>query len=297
MSAFAEGKTRGCERGDDCDKTRGYESGKNCRDDSGDVLTAREICGHIKTTGVFSVEARESVASTNTLLRELAAQGAPEGLVVAAERQTAGKGRLGRRFHSPPGHGVYFSLLLRPGRALWDAALVTSAAAVAAARAIEETVGVRVGIKWVNDLFLDGKKVCGILTEATLGLENSTVLSAVVGIGINVTMPEEGFPEELDRIAAALHAGDTGVRGERCRLIAATLDNFWAYYRNLPAREFLDEYRARSIVLGRDIQVISPKGETSARALAIDDDCRLVVRYEDGSTAALGSGEISVRPI
>jgi len=231
------------------------------------------------------------------VLRESARQGAPEGAVLAAERQTAGKGRLDRVFHSPAGHGAYFSLLLRPRYKAGDAALITPAAAVAAARAIEAVTGVNVGIKWVNDLLLSGKKVCGILTEAVFGARNGSIESAILGIGINITLPEAGYPGELGNLATALIDRHDGAGLVRSRLIAATLDNFWEFYKNLTAREFLSEYRARSVILGRDIYVLTPDGKRSARALAIDDDCRLLVRYEDGGTTAVMSGEVSVRQV
>jgi len=260
----------------------------------GDVLSEAGITGHIKTGGVFTVELRKSVTSTNTLLRDMAAKGAPEGYVLVAEEQTAGKGRQGREFHSPAGHGAYFSLLLRPGSRTGEAALITSAAAVAVARAIEEVLGAKVGIKWVNDIFLNGKKVCGILTEAVISMESGLVESAVLGVGINVTRPEEGFPKELED-AAALTDRSIGKDSERNRLIAATLDNFWEYYQNLAARKFLGDYRALSVLLGQDIYIISGERRIPAQALAIDDDCGLLVRYESGETTRLSSGEVSIR--
>ena len=263
---------------------------------SGDVLSESGISRLVKDSSVFFIEVQKTVTSTNTVLREQAAIGAPEGLVLAAEEQTAGKGRQGRSFYSPAGHGVYFSLLLRPGSKTGDAALITSAAAVAAARAIEAVLGVRVGIKWVNDLYVEDKKVCGILTEATFGMECWVVETAVVGFGINITKPENGYPEALESIAAALTDRSAGENSERCRLIAATLDNFWEFYQNLPARTFLNEYRSRSIILGKDIYVLSDGAQRSAYACAIDNECRLVVQYENGETATLGSGEVSVKP-
>jgi len=248
------------------------------------------------------VEVRDKVTSTNTLLREMAAAGAPAGYVLVAEEQTAGKGRLGRSFHSPANHGVYFSLLLRPGVPASDAAFITPAAAVAVALAIEEVYGARVGIKWVNDLLVDGKKVCGILTETVIGAESGLVESAVLGIGVNVTMPESGYPEDIKAVAAALTDG-TG-SGDRCRLIAAILDNTAAasktgggslFYARPPA--WLAEYRARSVDLGQDIYVISGADRRAAKAIGIDDVCGLVVQYEDGETATLNSGEVSIRAI
>jgi len=268
---------------------------------SGSSLTEVGMAMHLETIGIFQIEMRKTVTSTNTVLREMAQKGAPEGLVLVAEEQTSGKGRHGRAFFSPAGHGAYFSLLLRPGSKAGDAALITSAAAVATAQAIEEVTGIRVGIKWVNDLCLDKKKVCGILTEATFGIESGIIESVILGIGINVTRPEKGYPGTLEDVArplkdvTVLTKKTWGKEDKRCRLIAKTLDNFWKYYLNLAGREFLDEYRARSIVLGRSIYVLSGDERVPAHALSIDDDCRLIVRYKNGETAALNSGEVSVR--
>ena len=263
--------------------------------DSGDVLSALGIMGHIKTENVFNIEVRNVVTSTNTILRELASDGEREGYVLAAQEQTAGKGRQGRKFYSPAGHGVYFSLLLRPGVRASDASLITSAAAVAAARAIEEVIGVDVGIKWVNDLFVEGKKVCGILTEAVFDMESGLVESVVLGIGINITRPKPGFPEEIRDIATALTDRSIGKDSERCRLIAATLNNFWGFYQNLEKREFLDEYRSRSIILDKEINVISFNNIRPAKAIEIDNNCGLLVRYESGEETVLSSGDVSIR--
>ena len=261
-----------------------------------DVFSQTGIAGYIKTTSVFRVELRKSVTSTNTVLREMAAKGAPEGLVLVAEEQTSGRGRQGRSFHSPAGHGVYFSVLLRPGSIASEAAaLITSAAAVATARAIEDVIGVKVGIKWVNDLFMNGKKVCGILTEATFGMETGLIESIVLGIGINVTRSENGFTGILKDVATALTENTGKNDNKRCRLIAATLDYFWEYYNDLAGRKFLEEYRKRSIVIGNDILVISNDDKKAAQAMAIDDDCRLIIQYENGKTETLNSGEVSVR--
>ena len=261
----------------------------------GDILTAGGIKRHIKAKGAFMLDVRETVRSTNTLLSEIALQGAPEGYVIVADGQTAGKGRMGKDFFSPTGHGAYFSILLRPRQNAAASTLVTPAAAVAAARAIEKVSGFHVGIKWVNDLYLEGKKVCGILTEARSGMEAGKMDYIVVGIGINVTRPEKGFTGTLAETAGYLREKPDTAGAERCKLIAATLDGFWGYYQQIEKREYLDEYRARSIVLGKKVSVIAGGGEKTARALEIDDDCGLLVRYEDGSTETLRSGSVSVK--
>ena len=264
-------------------------------ENSGDILSEAGMYAFVETAGAFRFDVRKTVTSTNTVLRDLAAAGAPEGYVLVAEEQTAGKGRRGRGFHSPAGNGVYFSLLLRPGARTGDSQLITSAAAVAVARAIEAVFGVKPGIKWVNDIFVEGKKVCGILTEAAFGMESGLIESAVLGIGINVTKPERGFPKEIESIAGVLTGGSKCADNERCRLIAASLDNFWAYYQNLAAHEFLEEYRERSIIIGKEIDVVTGLETQPAQAIAIDDNCALVVRYKNGETATLNSGEVSVR--
>jgi BirA family biotin operon repressor/biotin-[acetyl-CoA-carboxylase] ligase len=258
-------------------------------------LSETNISGHIKTIDVYTVDVRRSLTSTNTFLLKMAAEGAHEGFVLIAEEQTYGRGRQGKAFYSPAGYGVYFSVLLRPGQKIGDPSLITSASAVATAQAIEEVTGIKVGIKWVNDLFYNQKKVCGILTEATFDMESGSVGSVVLGIGINVIRPENGFQGALKEIATALLDNTEENEDIRCRLIAATLDNFWKYYQNLSGREFLEEYRKRSIVLGRDIYVLSAGERKPAHALAIDDECRLIVRYENGETATLNSGEVSIK--
>ena len=269
--------------------SKGYHLNK-----CGDALSEAGITGYLKTTGIFQVETRKSVTSTNTVLRELAVKGAPEGFVLAADEQTAGRGRKERSFYSPAGSGAYFSVLLRPGSGVGDATLITSAAAVAAAQAIEEVTGVHVGIKWVNDLFLKGKKVCGILTEAAIGMESGSIDSIVLGIGMNVTRPEKGFPGTLKDVAGEITEIARENEITRCRIIASTLDNIWKYYQNLNKREFLEEYRKRSIIIGRGIYVSSGNETKPAYAIAIDDECRLIVRYENGETATLNSGEVSI---
>lgn len=265
-----------------------------------DVLSAKGICGALPpdVRAALRVETSPCVPSTNTVLRERAAGGAPEGLVLAAREQTAGRGRMGRGFYSPAGSGLYLSILLRPALAAAEAVQLTAAAAVAAARAAEtvrQTPGA-VRIKWVNDLLLDGRKICGILTEAQLSLESGGLDYAVLGVGFNLTPPAGGWPAELDGIAGSLFDGPAPP-GARTALAAAFLAEFWPLYRALAARPFLAEYRERQAVLGRRVEVWQgAQPPRAAQALAIDDACRLVVRYEDdGTAAALPGGEVRVR--
>lgn len=262
--------------------------------DEGDVLSAAEI---EKYLGLLSdrlkIEVKSTVTSTNALLKEKAASGAVEGTVLVATEQTAGRGRFTRSFFSPADSGVYFSVILRPRLSAENAALITTAAAVAVAEAAEELSGRKTQIKWVNDVLSDGKKLCGILTEAALNLESGELDYAILGIGLNVYEPDGGFPPEIANIAGAIFK-ERGT-GLRSRLVAMVLERFFKYYDSLSERKFLKAYRERCVVIGRQITVLSGGGSQSALALGVDDSCRLHVKYPDGKEEYLSSGEISVR--
>lgn len=257
-----------------------------------DILSAQGVKKHLNPN--FQITVSPSVDSTNTLLRSMAEQGAPEGTVVIANAQTKGRGRRGRTFYSPGNTGIYLSLLLRPVHAdPRQTVTLTAAAAVALCQAMEAISGAEPQIKWVNDIFLNGRKVSGILSEAAFGLESGVPEYVVVGVGINVYTPEGGFPPELAEIAGALW--DRPVPGGKNRLAAEFLNRFWALYTAGDPSSFLEDYRRRSLVVGKDITVIAGGAETPARALGIDDNCRLLVRYENGETAALSYGEVRIR--
>ena len=264
---------------------------------SGDVLSPEGILALLKTGFPYRPVCRRLVTSTNTELKELAARGAEEGTVLLAEEQTAGRGRLGRSFYSPFGSGLYMSILLKPEQLPTKAARLTTMAACAAALAIEELTGRDVGIKWVNDLYMDGKKVCGILTEASMSLESGRLERAVVGIGVNLREPEGGFPPELRSIVGAVWGADCGETNLRNTLAARILDRFADYYLNQETDNCFLAYKQRSFLLGREINILHPDGShTPATALNVDRNYRLVVRLADGREALLNSGEVSVRP-
>lgn len=262
-----------------------------------DVLSKEGIISWLNKPEKFNILVEKSLTSTNTILKELAAKHYPEGTVLIAEEQTAGRGRRGRSFYSPGKYGVYFSVLLKMGEKVEEPTLITAAAAVAAVHAIKDVLGVSVGIKWVNDLYLDGKKVCGILTESVLNGER--VETVILGVGINVTAPESGYPDEIADIATAVVAPGNLLKKVnhenglvRCRLIAATLEHFWDFYKNINALEFLQVYKERSILIGHEVLVKQNNEEKRAFVLDIDNLCRLVVRYENGDVTALNSGEV-----
>lgn len=233
------------------------------------------------------------VTSTNTLARELIDDGVSYDTLIAAASQSGGRGRMGRSFFSPSG-GLYMSLIIKPCAVLSDTVKITPAAAVAAARAIEAVSGARCEIKWVNDVYISGRKVCGILTEAKrdAGGDGGAV---ILGIGVNVSLPESGFPEDIRDRAGAVF--DRPVSGAQCRLAATIINEFYLIYRDGRfISDFLCEYRERSFVIGHDVDVIRFVGGDArrAKAVAIDDECRLIVQYGDGTAEALGSGDVSI---
>ena len=259
----------------------------------------------------FRLETAAVVTSTNTLLKARGSSGEAEGLVLLAEMQTAGRGRTGRSFYSPEGSGLYMSLLLRPPYRAEVSVRITALAAVSAARAVEKTLAHFSGksdgseekgsadpvrIKWVNDLYLNGKKICGILTEAALDMESGRTEYAVLGLGFNLAPPEGGFPEELRDIAGSIFETSCPP-GARAYLAAAFLNDFLPAFRRLPEKEFLQEYRDRQLLIGKAIEVIEADGSVKeAAALGIDEDCRLVVRMKgDVGTRILDSGEVRAR--
>lgn len=264
--------------------------------DENDILSAQSIRPYLSgRTESLRIEVKKSVTSTNTVLKEYAAKGEAEGKLLIAEEQTSGRGRLGRSFFSPANTGIYMSVLLRPKLTVEDSLFITTAAAVAVARAIETITGVRAEIKWVNDIFCSGKKVCGILTEAGIDFESGGLEYAVLGIGINVARPGEGFPSELEDIITGVFGKGQYGSDVRSRLIAEVMNIFWDYYDNISRKTFLKEYRERSFLLGKEVNVITGNSTKQAVALDIDDDARLVVKMADGEIKALSSGEVSVK--
>ncbi|MBR1765211.1 MAG: biotin--[Ruminococcus sp.] len=268
---------------------RGY-----CLEAAADVLSEagvrRYLCDNAEA--VFP-QVFKCVDSTNIRLRELAENGAPEGTAVIAGEQTKGRGRLGRSFYSPSDTGLYMSLLLRTEIPAQDAVLITTAAAVAAAEAIERVSGKKCGIKWVNDVYIGNRKVCGILTEASMSLESGGLEYAVLGIGINAYEPEGGFPEEIRDVAGAVF--ESRCADARCRLAGEVLGRFMNYYRSLESRLFLDGYRSRLMWRGERISVISGKESYPCVLEDVDDSCRLLVRTDSDERKTILSGEISIR--
>ena len=244
----------------------------------------------------WTVQVFEEVTSTNTLLKELGRQGAPAGTVLVADRQTGGRGRLGRTFLSPGGVGVYLSALIRPNCAPTELMHLTCAVAVAMCDAVENAFGFRPAIKWTNDLVVGTKKLGGILTELGLDPKTGRVSYAVLGIGINCGQQEQDFDESIRPIATSARMV-LGKSADRERLIAEMVKSLEAMDRDLlrsPAA-MLDRYRIDCMTLGQQVSIVRGDEVRHALALDIDDEGGLMVRYDSGETDTVTSGEVSVR--
>lgn len=233
------------------------------------------------------------LASTNTTAHHLAREGAAEGTVVVAERQEQGRGRFGRSFFSPGDSGLYFSLILRPGLLPNQALYLTTAAAVAVARSVETLTGTPAAIKWVNDVYLRDRKVAGILTEGCVDV--GRLQYAVLGVGVNLSVPAGGFPADIADRAGALFC-QPQLPATKETLLEQILDAFDELYRAMPDSSFLEEYRRRSWLTGRTVQLLMPDdtpGETVV-VRGIDDDFGLLVEGADGCRT-IRSGDVRVK--
>lgn len=275
----------------DSSTNRGYRLS-----DSSDILSAEGIKLHLTGDAALAdILAFDEIDSTNLEAKRMAANGAKKAAVIVANSQTLGRGRFGRVFYSPKGCGIYMSILLKPtAEQLSEAVMLTTAAAVAVCRAASKLGGVSAGIKWVNDIYLNGKKVCGILSEAVFDIESGSIGSVVIGIGINFKQGNDPLPEDIAAIAGSLFGKDAPV--SRNQFAAQVANELFLMLPELSKREFLKEYRERSILIGKEIVYSRGNEKFAATAEDIDDDGALVVRYEDGSVEALRSGEVSVRP-
>ena len=236
-----------------------------------------------------------TIDSTNDRLRALARAGAPEGTVLVADHQTGGHGRRGRSFHSPEGVGIYMSILLRPQCAPTELLHLTCAAAVAMCDALEASTGFRPGIKWTNDLVFGSRKLGGILTE--LGFTpKGEVDYAIIGIGINCCQAAADFPEEIREMAGSL-AMAAGREIDRARVAAAMMEALHTLSEMLLCGKarILQQYRRDCVTLNQEVVLVRGEEKRYGYAVDIDDEGALVVRFRDGSTEAVNSGEVSVR--
>lgn len=237
----------------------------------------------------------ESIDSTNTRAKLMAAQGAPHGTILIADSQTGGRGRLGRNFHSPRGAGIYLTMILRPQCHASELMHLTCATGVAMCDAVESACGLRPGIKWTNDLVFGKRKLGGILTE--LSLDSSGNASyAVVGIGINCAQKESDFPKDIRSIATSLQM-QAGIPVDRSRMIAAMVVCLKKMSAQLLDHKtaIMAQYRRDCITVGQEISVVAGETVRYGTALSVDDEGALLVQFSDGHTQAVSTGEVSVR--
>lgn len=242
----------------------------------------------------YPITVLPSCDSTNTMLKKLAGEQAETFTLLITEHQTAGKGRLGKSFFSPEGCGLYFSLLLRPDISADKAVFITVTAAVAVRRAVKKMLSLSAGIKWVNDLYYENKKFCGILTEAALTPQGA-LSYAVLGIGINLFPPDGGYPEEFAFKTTNLKemAGQLPPDFKN-RFVAEILNQFHDLYEHPEDKAYLKEYTDASCVIGKDIEILSGPYAGPAYATDIDENANLVVRLQNGKTVSLSSGDVSI---
>lgn len=268
-----------------------------CLSEQNDILSAESIKPYLnKKNKDIDIKVFKTIDSTNTYAKTLAQNGAHQGTVVISEEQTAGRGRMGRSFYSPASTGIYMSIILRPKLSLEDSLLITTSVAVAVSKAIENIAYIDTKIKWVNDIYFGDKKLCGILTEASIDFESGGLEYAIVGIGINVSTMQKNFPDKIKDIATSIFP-NRSPRPVRSALIGEILNNVFECCENITDKKYLDEYRQRSFLLGEDIVVINGESKANAIAVDIDEKARLVVRFDNGEIKALNSGEVSVRKI
>ncbi len=240
-------------------------------------------------TSEWEVEALKETDSTNNVAKARAAEGRTNYAVVA-QSQTAGRGRINRSFCSPRAKGLYLSAVIRPRLTVADCGRITAYAAIATARAVEKLSGAEVSVKWVNDLQINGKKICGILTEGGVGMEGGTLDYAVIGIGVNVL--SSTLPPDVAQVATSVE-DETGKRMDVNALAAEILNGLSALESEITKPSFIEEYRRRSSVLGKTVLV---NGEYEATVSGINDDCSLTLDV-GGQAVTFSAGEVSVKTV
>lgn len=236
----------------------------------------------------------KTVGSTNTIAAGLAEKGAAEGLVVLADSQKKGKGRLGRSWVSPPGVNIYMSIIMRPAIDPKDVTLLTITAAVGCTIALRRTTGINVTIKWPNDLIISGKKLGGILTEMKTDSEGK--ISAIIGIGINVNVDINMFPLDVRKIATSVK-NETGIPYPRTEIIAEILNEIDKWYRILKGRGkklLLSEWQRLTSTLGREVKVTVDKETFTGLAESLDDKGMLILRLPSGELKRISAGDLTI---
>lgn len=256
-----------------------------------DVFTSDSISVHLKSPHKILIY--DEADSSNRIAKELAMSGESEGTIVIVKSQTQGKGRMGRSFISSSENGLYMTIILRPSILARDALSITTLGAVAVSEAIEKTSGETTQIKWVNDIYIGKKKVSGILCEAGLNFESGMLDYAVIGIGINILPPSDGFSPEISEIATSIYEKDAPC-GYKSRLCAEIIDMFFDYYAKIEQKDYMKAYKQKSNILGKEIEIDVGGKIASGIAVDIDDDASLIVKTDDG-IKSFNSGDARIK--
>lgn len=261
-----------------------------CLSEENDFLSEQSIVPNLHTKALGrKIDVFKTIDSTNNFAKSLAQLGAEHGTTIISEVQTQGKGRMGRTFYSPLGMGIYMSVIIRPKLSVEHSLLITSCAAVAVAEAIEKVSGVECKIKWVNDIYAGNKKLCGILTEASVNVEQGGLEYAIVGLGINVQ--NVTFPKNVADIATSIKL-ETGENVSRSLLAAEVLNCLEEKLDSITDKSFIEEYRRRSNLMGKRITVTQGDNVYEASCTGIDEYGRLLIKLDSGEEKALSSGTI-----
>jgi len=245
----------------------------------------------------FEVHYLEEVDSTNSYCKKLPTSDVFKKTVVVASKQSSGRGRRGRTFVSPDG-GIYFSLLIDSHNNNEDNLLITSIASVSVARAIKKVCNVDCKIKWVNDIFIKERKVCGILTEGVIDMEVGKIKSMVVGIGINFSTPMDEFPADLKDIVTSIYDNEQAIPNNvsRTMLVKEVVTEIYNIWDDLPNKDFLNDYRSKSNVIGKSVTIYNRDNSVqNGVAIAINDSAHLIVELEDKTEIEIGTGEVTIR--
>ena len=236
------------------------------------------------------INIHKTIDSTNTYAKKITIDGAEHGTIIIANEQTSGKGRFGRSFFSPVNTGIYLSILFRPKKNIADTSVITIAAAVAVCKVIQALTNTNPKIKWVNDIFLNDKKICGILTEAVSDFESGIVESVIVGIGINIKTTKEQFPKEIKETAGSLFPNNI----YRNQIIAEIINNLFELYNNLSDKELINKYKEYSLILNKELTYFKDSKKYVGKAIDINKNGNLIVEDKNGQIYILESGEVTL---
>ena len=259
------------------------------------LITKESIITHLdKTLADVDIHIFKTIPSTNDKAKEFALNGAKNGTVIIAEEQSAGKGRMGRSFYSPANTGIYMSIILRPKLTSMDSVLITTAASVSICNAIYKATGIQCEIKWINDIYINNKKVAGILTEASTNSQSGIIDYLILGIGINFNKPKDNFPNEIKNIATSLFDNDSNGK-TRNILCAEIINNILNMISNIKNYDFISEYKEKSIIMNKDIMYTISGKSFFGKVIDINNDGSLIIKDKYDNMITINSSEVTIR--